>query len=61
LDAIRQWPGCETVAGIQLVRTNSPSGFSVKITLYGKSEATKADKAAAFVERAMGRQFHLTD
>ena len=61
LDAIRHWPGCETVAGIQLVRANSPSGFSVKITLYGEAETRNADKAAAFVERQMGRDFYLAD
>jgi hypothetical protein len=34
LEVIRQWPGCETVSGIQIIRDNSPSGFSVRITLY---------------------------
>jgi hypothetical protein len=61
LDAIRHWPGCETVAGIQLVRANSPSGFSLKVTLYGNAETRRADKAAAFVERQMGREFYLAD
>src|ERR1700740_3161487 len=37
LKTIRQWPVCETVAGIQLIRDNSPAGFSAKITLYWSS------------------------
>jgi hypothetical protein len=38
LETIRQWPGCETVAGIRLIRDNSPAGFSAKVTLYGRAE-----------------------
>jgi hypothetical protein len=58
LDAIRKWPGCEAVAAVQLVRTtNSPSGFSLKITLYGQADKKSADKAVAFVERQLGREF----
>jgi hypothetical protein len=32
LDAIRQWPGCETITGIQIIRQNN-GGFSVRVTL----------------------------
>jgi hypothetical protein len=35
LDAIRQWPGCETVSGIQLVRQNN-GHFSVRISSIGR-------------------------
>ena len=30
LEAVRQWPGCETVGGIQLIRENTPGGFPVR-------------------------------
>jgi len=61
LHAIQQWPGCETVSGIQLIRANSPSGFSLRVTLYGTAEIRQANKAAAFVERHMGRRYYLAD
>src|ERR1700740_2949697 len=35
LEAVKHWPGCESVAGIQIVRGNRPGSFSVRITLYG--------------------------
>jgi hypothetical protein len=59
LEAVRQWPGCETVAGIRLLRDNSPAGFSVKITLYGKADKRVADRALIHVEREKRRQFRL--
>ena len=59
IDAVRQWPGCETVAGIQIIRENSPGGFSIRVTLYGKSEPKLADRATSCVYREMRRQFHL--
>ena len=31
LEAIKQWPGCESIAGIRLIRDTSPAGFSVKV------------------------------
>jgi hypothetical protein len=36
LDAVRQWPGCETIGGIQIIRDNCPAGFAVRVTLYGR-------------------------
>lgn len=60
LDAIRHWPGCETVAGIRLIRDNTPAGFSVEITLYGKADKRIADRALIYVEREKRRQFRLT-
>ena len=59
LDAARQWPGCETVAGIQIIRDNSPGGFSVRVTLYGKANQKIADRAISYVHREMRRHFHL--
>jgi hypothetical protein len=59
LDAVRQWPGCETVAGIQIIRDNSPGGFSVRVTLYGKANQKIADRAISYVHREMRRHFHL--
>jgi hypothetical protein len=62
LEAVRQWPGCETVSGIQVIRNNTPGGFSVRVTLYGKADQKTADRAAiAFVQREKRRLFHLTE
>lgn len=60
LDAIKQWPGCETVAGIQLVRQNN-GDFLVRITLYGEANEKVADRASRAVQREMRRRFHLTE
>jgi hypothetical protein len=51
LEAIRQWPGCETVSGIQIIRDNSPAGFSVRVTLYGEAHEKIADRAIIYVQR----------
>jgi hypothetical protein len=59
LDAVRQWPGCETIAGIQIVRENSPSGFSVRVTLYAAANPKIADRAMRCVQREMRRHFQL--
>jgi hypothetical protein len=61
LEAVRQWPGCETIGGIQLLRNNVPGGFSVRITLYGRAEEGLADRAMTCVQREKRRQFHLTE
>ena len=59
LDAVIQWPGCETIAGIQIVRENSPGGFSVRVTLYAEANQKIADRAIGCVQREKRRQFHL--
>ena len=51
LEAVRLWPGCETVAGIQIIRNNTPAGFSVRVTLYGKADKKIADRAIICVQR----------
>jgi hypothetical protein len=61
LAAVRQWPGCETISGIQIIRDNTPSGFSVRVTLYGKADKKTADRAIACVQREKRRNFHLTE
>jgi hypothetical protein len=61
LEAVRQWPGCETVGGIQIIRTNRPGGFSVRVTLYGKADEKTADRAIICVQREKRRQFYLTE
>jgi hypothetical protein len=61
LQAVRQWPGCETIAGIQIIRTSKPGGFSVRVTLYGKAKIRLADRAMAAVQREVRRHFHLID
>ena len=58
LEAIRQWPGCETVSGIQIIRNNGPAGFSVRVTLYGDADKKRADRAMICVEREKRRHFH---
>ena len=60
LGAIKQWPGCETVSGIQLVRENN-GHFSIRITLYGSANEKIANRAARAVQREMRRRFHLTE
>jgi hypothetical protein len=61
LEAIRQWPGCQTVSGIQIIRDHSPSGFSVRITSYGESDQKFADRAMIYIEREKRRHYHLTE
>jgi hypothetical protein len=59
--AVRQWPGCETVGGIQILRSNKPGSFSVRVTLYGKADKKIADRAIICVQREKRRHFHLTE
>ena len=61
LEAVRQWPGCETVGAIQIIRDNTPGGFSVRGTLYGKANKKIADRAINCVQREKRRHFHLND
>jgi len=61
LEAIRQWPGCETVAGIQLIRDNSPAGFAARVTLYGRADKKVADRAMICVQREKRRHYRLTE
>jgi hypothetical protein len=61
LEAVRQWPGCETVGGIQIIRDNSPAGFSVRATLYGEAHEKIADRAIIYVQREKRRHFRLTE
>lgn len=60
LDAVRQWPGCETITGIQIIRQNN-GGFSVRVTLYGSADRRLADRAMRAVEREKRRHFHLSE
>jgi hypothetical protein len=60
LDAVRQWPGCETVSGIQIIRQNK-GAFSVRVTLYGTAERRLADRAMRAVQREKRRYFHLIE
>jgi hypothetical protein len=61
LEAVKQWPGCETVSGIQIIRDNTPGGFSVRVTLYGKADVKIADRAMICVQREKRRYFHLIE
>lgn len=60
LAAVRQWPGCEAVRGIQIIR-ESEGRFSVRVTLYGTADRKTADRAIRYVERETRRHFHLTE
>jgi len=61
LETIRQWPGCETVAGIQLIRDNSPACFSAKVTLYDRADKKVADRALICVQCEKRRHYRLTE
>jgi len=61
LEAVRQWPGCETVGAIHIIRDKIPGGFSVRVTLYGKADKKIADRAINCVQREKRRHFHLID
>lgn len=60
LNAVRGWPGCETILGIRIVREKHVA-FSVRVTLYGKAKRRLADRAMRAVEREMRRRFHLIE
>jgi hypothetical protein len=60
LDAVRQWPGCESISGIQIVRGNT-GYFSIYVTLYGTADRKRADRAIRCVHREMKRFFHLIE
>jgi hypothetical protein len=61
LEALRQWPGCESVSAIRIIREETPGGFSVQVTLYGKANKKTADRAVNYVQRQKRQYFHLTD
>jgi hypothetical protein len=60
LDAVRHWPGCETIEGIQIIRQNN-GRYSVRVTLYGKAKRQIADRAMMAVQRETRRCFHLIE
>lgn len=60
LDAVRQWPGCESVGGIQILRENR-GGFAIRVTLYGAADPKLADRAMRAVAREHRRFFHLLE
>jgi hypothetical protein len=41
----------------QIVRDNTPSGFSVRVTLYGQADEKVANRAIACVKRESGGFF----
>lgn len=54
-------PKRATVSGIQIIRDNTPGGFSVRATLYGEADQKIADRATSCVQREKRRHFHLTE
>jgi hypothetical protein len=61
LEAIKLWPGCETVAGIRLICNGSKAGFSLRVTLTGTSRRIAIHRATACVEREMRRRYRLAE
>jgi hypothetical protein len=61
IEAVRQWPGCETIGAIRLIREKKLGGFSVRIALYGRAHKRTADRAIGCVQREKRRHFHLVD
>jgi hypothetical protein len=61
LEAVRQWPGCETITGIQIIRESTLGGFSVRVTLYGRADKKTADRAIARVQREKRWHFCLIE
>ena len=61
LETVRQWPGCKSIAGIQILRGKRTGSFSVKITLYGNANVKTANRAIVCVQREIQRKFHLMD
>jgi hypothetical protein len=61
LEAVRYWPGCETVSAIRIIREKTPGSFSVQVTLYGTSDKKTADRAMRCVQREKRRSFRLAD
>ena len=59
LSAIKDRPGCESVATIQPVRNRSKAGFSIKLTLPGDAEVITIERATACVEPEMRRRYRL--
>jgi hypothetical protein len=46
---------------IQIIRSNKPGDFSVRVTLYGKADKEIADRALIDIQREKRRHFHLAD
>jgi hypothetical protein len=61
LEALKYWPGCESVGAIQIIRERTPGSFSVRVTLYGEADRKTADRAMSFVQREKRRLYHLSD
>jgi hypothetical protein len=47
--------------GIQIIRDNTPGGFTVRVTLHGKADERTADRAISCVQREKRRHLHLTE
>jgi len=58
LEAIRSWPGCETVREIGIL-ASGPTDFLVRVIEYGDAVKRKADRAALCVQREKSRIYHL--
>jgi hypothetical protein len=59
LIAVKQWPGCETVAEIGLVREGN--GCSLTILNYGTAEPRLAQRAVRAFQNECRRHFHVAE
>jgi hypothetical protein len=59
LIAVKQWPGCETVAEIGLVREER--GFALTVLNYGTAQKRLADRAVRSFQNEYRRHYHVAD
>ena len=59
LIAVKQWPGCETVAEIGIVRAEL--GFTLIVLNYGAAEKRLADRAVRSFQNECRRHYHVVD
>jgi hypothetical protein len=59
LIAVKQWPGCETVAEIGTVR--EADGISLTVLNYGAAEKRLADRAVRAFQNECRRYYHLAE
>jgi hypothetical protein len=59
LIAVKQWPGCETIAEIGIVR--SEHGCSLMVLNYGSAKKRLADRAVRSFQNECRRRYHVVD
>lgn len=59
LIVVKEWPGCETVAEIGIVRDEL--GFKLTVLNYGAAQARLADRAVRSFQNNCRRHYHVAD